>query len=100
MVKTNYHINEFFYFISAFMVTLRPIVIVYLLGLEKLTNGFGLNMMTMGFSGLIGVPVATAIFEATGTYSYSFFLTGCFFTLSGGLMIAALHVHLWKQRKN
>lgn len=81
------------------MVTLRPIVIVYLLGLNKLTNGFGLNMMTMGFSGLLGVPIATAVFEATKTYTYTFFITGLFFLLSGVLMIASLHVHLWIQRK-
>lgn len=97
MVMTN---RILLLFIPAFMVTLRPIVIVYLLGLEKLTNGFGLNMMTMGFSGLLGVPVATAITEATKTYTYTFFLTGCFFFLSGALMISALHVHRWKQRMN
>lgn len=92
--------SSFSLHISAFMVTLRPIVIVYLLGLKKLTNGLGLNMMTMGFSGLIGVPIATAIFDATKTYTYPFFLTGFFFLLSGVLMISSLHIHRWNQCKH
>lgn len=57
-------------------------------------------MMTMGFSGLIALPIATIIKSATDDYTYVFVLAGVSYVTSGILIISALHIHKQKQRKN
>lgn len=38
--------------------SLRTIIVVELMGLEKLTNAFGLLMMFQGIATIIGAPIA------------------------------------------
>ena len=38
--------------------SLRPIIVVDLLGLEKLTNGFGLILLFQGLGAVAGAPLA------------------------------------------
>jgi len=44
--------------ISAAFVSLRSIIIVELLGIEKLTNSFGVVVLCQGLSTFIGTPIA------------------------------------------
>lgn len=44
-------------FIACFS-ALRSIIVVDLLGLEKLTNAFGMLMMFQGIAAIIGAPLA------------------------------------------
>jgi hypothetical protein len=44
--------------VSAAFVSLRSIIMVELMGLEKLTNAFGLVTMCQGLSAFIGAPIA------------------------------------------
>lgn len=46
------------YILTGCFATLRSIVIVELLGLEKLTNAFGLLLLFQGIASIIGAPVA------------------------------------------
>lgn len=45
-------------FFSAAFASLRSILLVELLGLEKLTNAFGLLLLFQGIAGIFGSPVA------------------------------------------
>lgn len=42
---------------TATFISLAPVVIVELVGLEKLTNGFGLICMVRGITAIIGPPL-------------------------------------------
>ncbi|XP_035829718.1 uncharacterized protein LOC101846861 [Aplysia californica] len=82
--------------VAAF-ISLSSIIICDRMGLEKLTNAFGLMSMVRGISGMIGPPFAGFLFDSSGTYDLSFYL--------GGLLLfigAACHVflHLPCFRKN
>ncbi|KAL3886291.1 hypothetical protein ACJMK2_026298 [Sinanodonta woodiana] len=69
---------------TAAYTSLTSIILCDLLGLEKLTNAFGLLSMSRGISGIIGPPLAGAVFQATGHYDVSFFLGGGLFLLGAG----------------
>jgi MCP family monocarboxylic acid transporter-like MFS transporter 14 len=56
--------------------------VVDLLGLEKLTNAFGLLLLFQGVAAVFGAPIAGAFKVATGNYDASFYL-------SGGLLLAS-----------
>lgn len=45
-------------FISACFSALRSILVVDLMGLEKLTNAFGILMLFQGLAAAIGAPIA------------------------------------------
>lgn len=78
---------------------MRPIVFVKLLGLERLTNAFGLSAVVIGIGILSGTPIASALFERTQSFVMAFVLCGVLFISSGFLIISAFHVYLWQERK-
>lgn len=49
---------EYFYFLPAFFTPLTPLFLVKYLGLEKLTNSFGLLSMIKGLATMAGPPLA------------------------------------------
>ena len=73
----------------ASLVTLTSIVLVDVLGLEKLTSAFGLLTMFRGLATMMGPPLAGLVYEAAGSYSPSFFLAGSFFVLAGLISVLA-----------
>nr|CAH0110447.1 unnamed protein product [Daphnia galeata] len=52
--------------------SLRSILMVELLGLENLTNAFGLCLMFTGVSATVGGPLASMFYDATNDYDASF----------------------------
>lgn len=52
------------------------------MGLDKLTNAFGLLILFRGAAAIVGSPLAGAILDATGSYSIPFFVAGGLFALS------------------
>jgi MCP family monocarboxylic acid transporter-like MFS transporter 14 len=71
-----------FGFCVAAYISLTSIVLVDLLGLDNLTSAFGLLVLFRGVSSMVGPPVAGAVFDATQSYDFSFFM-------AGGFLIAA-----------
>jgi len=63
--------------------SLRSILIVELIGLEKLTNGFGLLLLFQGVAAAIGSPIAGYCMEVTGDHNVTFLLSGSLILLSG-----------------
>ncbi|KAG5678545.1 hypothetical protein PVAND_008212 [Polypedilum vanderplanki] len=80
---TSYIIMAFFFGLAiAGYISLTSIILVDLLGLEKLTNAFGLLILFRGVAAIIGTPLAGAIYEATQSYDIPFFTAGALFGLS------------------
>ncbi|XP_060073573.1 monocarboxylate transporter 14-like [Ylistrum balloti] len=77
-------------------ISLTSIIICDLLGLEKLTNAFGLLTMARGIAGIYGPPVAGLVFQEYGSYDASFYMGGFMFTI-GSFFHLALHLPCLKR---
>lgn len=77
------YLNKLIIFIfSAAYISLTSIILVDLLGLDKLTNAFGLLILFRGAAAIVGSPLAGMIYDATHTYSIPFYMAGFLFLLS------------------
>ena len=72
---------------------LKTIVLVELLGLDSLTSAFSLLSLFEGIAGIIGTPIAGAIYDSAGSYDIPFYVAGAFFILAGFLSLAAQLLH-------
>ncbi|XP_008556560.1 monocarboxylate transporter 12 isoform X2 [Microplitis demolitor] len=63
-------------------ISLTSIILVDLLGLDKLTNAFGLLILFRGAAAIIGSPLAGSVYDATNSYSIPFFMAAFFFLIS------------------
>ncbi|XP_058455103.1 monocarboxylate transporter 2 isoform X4 [Malaya genurostris] len=70
-------------------ISLTSIILVDLLGLDKLTNAFGLLILFRGAATIVGSPLAGALYDATQEYSLPFFVAGGLFGLSAIFSFAA-----------
>ncbi|XP_063838509.1 monocarboxylate transporter 12 [Ostrinia nubilalis] len=64
-------------------VGLTSVVLVDLLGLERLTNAFGLLLLFQGIASLIGPPFAGWLYDAVESYAPAFYVAGGTISLSG-----------------
>ncbi|CAH1972935.1 unnamed protein product [Acanthoscelides obtectus] len=80
--------------------SLRSIVVVDLMGLEKLTNAFGLLLLFQGMAAIIGAPLAGAFMMATGSYDACFYLSGGVLLLSAILCYPLNWVNKWENKRN
>lgn len=74
------------FFIAPF-ISLTSVILVELLGLEKLTNSFGLLLLFRGLASVVGPPFAGWLCDATGNYTASFFTGGAML-----MMCAIMHM--------
>ncbi|GJQ77081.1 hypothetical protein Trydic_g23652 [Trypoxylus dichotomus] len=74
-------------FSFAIILSLRPILIVELFGLEKLSNSFGILMMFYGMACLMGIPIAGLIYNLTNSYDIPFLFASSSIIISGILLI-------------
>nr|CAD7400917.1 unnamed protein product [Timema poppensis] len=79
--------------------SLRSIIIVDLMGLDNLTNAFGLLLLFQGISAAIGSPIAGAFMDATGSYDASFYLSGTLILVSAILCYPLNRVNRWEKRR-
>jgi MFS family permease len=80
--------------------SLRSILIVELMGLDKLTNAFGLLLLFQGIAAVIGSPIAGLFFDATGSYDASFYLSGSLILVSGILCYPLKRLNAWEMQKS
>ncbi|KAL4712921.1 hypothetical protein ACJJTC_011991 [Scirpophaga incertulas] len=64
-------------------VGLTSVVLVDLLGLDKLTNAFGLLLLFQGIASLIGPPLAGWLYDVLQSFAPAFFVAGGTISLSG-----------------
>ncbi|XP_037087521.1 monocarboxylate transporter 12-like [Pollicipes pollicipes] len=74
-----------FGFFVAGYISLTCIVLVDLLGIDKLSNSFGLLILFRGTASMVGPPVAGALFDYTGDYDVSFYAAGGLLLLASGI---------------
>ncbi|ETN80248.1 transporter, major facilitator family protein [Necator americanus] len=86
-----------FGFIISAYICLTSIVLSDLLGLEKLTNSFGLLVVARGIASLAGSPFAGLVYDVTQSYSAAFFFAGFVIVISGLISCAIPFVHKWKR---
>ncbi|CAG9854191.1 unnamed protein product [Phyllotreta striolata] len=79
--------------------SIRSIAVVDLLGLEKLTNAFGLLLMFQGIAAIIGAPLAGAFQTLTGSYNACFYLSGGVLLFSAILCYPLNWINAWEKRK-
>lgn len=72
-----------FGFSSGGYVSLTSVLIVDLLGLEKLTDAFGILLVFQGIATSIGPPIVGIIFDNFHSYVFAFVLTGTMIAISG-----------------
>ncbi|XP_031622504.1 uncharacterized protein LOC116340250 isoform X4 [Contarinia nasturtii] len=63
-------------------ISLTSIILVDLLGLDKLTNAFGLLILFRGAAAIVGSPLAGAVYDVTQSYDIPFFMAAGFFAIS------------------
>lgn len=76
-------------FSAAGYISLTSIILVDLLGLDKLTNAFGLLILFRGAAAIIGSPLAGAVYDATNSYDIPFFMASLFFGISAATSFLA-----------
>ncbi|XP_013393838.1 monocarboxylate transporter 12 [Lingula anatina] len=85
-------------FIGAY-VGLTSVILVDLLGLERLTSSFGLVLMFQGIATLIGPPIVGWVFDGTNSYDIAFYITGSMVALSGMMLFVIPQVQRWQDKK-
>ncbi|XP_043258205.1 monocarboxylate transporter 14 [Colletes gigas] len=80
--------------------SLRSILVVDLLGLEKLTNAFGLLLLFQGVAAAIGAPLAGVFMDATGSYDASFYLSGSLIFVSALICYPLKRINQWETGKS
>jgi len=73
---------------SGAYVGLTSVVLVDLLGLDKLTNAFGLLLMFQGIASVIGPPIIGALYDSIGDYDAGFYFAGTMIFISGAMLFA------------
>ena len=68
-------------FFTTFFI-LKTIILVELVGLDKLTSAFSLVALFEGIAAIIGAPIAGVVGEAAEGYDMTFYIAGGFFILS------------------
>lgn len=88
------------YFVStACFSALRSIIAVDLMGIEKLTNAFGILMLFQGLAAVVGTPIAGALYESTKSFDYSFYFAGTLITLSAVLCYPLKIINRWEKKR-
>lgn len=68
---------------------LTSIILVNLLGLDKLTNAFGLLLLFRGVAAMLGTPLAGTLYSINESYTIPFLVAGGLFAVSAGLSFLA-----------
>ena len=64
-------------------VSLLPVVLVDLVGIQQMTSSFGFLNLVNGVGGIIGAPLAGWVYDLTRSYDSAFHLMGVIFLISG-----------------
>lgn len=67
--------------------TLVPEIVVNLISLDNFTGAYGLLLLIQGIAGLIGPPIAGWLYDISGSYDTTFYLSGLCILASGILVI-------------
>lgn len=80
-------------------VGLTSVILVDLLGLDKLTNAFGLLLLFQGIASLVGPPAAGWLYDAFMSYDPGFYLAGLTIAASGVMLYFIPYLQRLQERK-
>ncbi|XP_050426328.1 uncharacterized protein LOC126836747 isoform X2 [Adelges cooleyi] len=81
-------------------VGLTSVILVDLLGLDKLTNAFGVLLLFQGLASLVGPPLAGWLYDWLQSYNPAFYLSGANIAISGLMLFAIPYVQRrYKQKE-
>ncbi|XP_025198138.1 monocarboxylate transporter 5-like [Melanaphis sacchari] len=80
-------------------VGLTSVILVDLLGLDKLTNAFGILLLFQGIASLVGPPIAGWLFDIMGSYNPGFYLSGSNIAVSGLMLFTIPYMQRRLERK-
>ncbi|CAG2107617.1 unnamed protein product, partial [Medioppia subpectinata] len=80
-------------------VSLTSVILVDLLGIEKLTNAFGILLLFQGVASFIGPPIIGWLFDMSGSYDPGFYLAGCMIAMSGIMLYFIAFAKYFKSLK-
>ncbi|KAG7208520.1 hypothetical protein KM043_014739 [Ampulex compressa] len=86
-------------FTAGAYVGLTSVILVDLLGLNRLTNAFGLLLLFQGFASLLGPPVAGWLYDSLISYDPGFYVAGTMIAISG-LMLFFIPTIQRRKEKN
>ncbi|XP_061194874.1 monocarboxylate transporter 13-like isoform X2 [Saccostrea echinata] len=66
-------------------------------GTDRLTSAVGLWFFLLGLGSLTGPPIAGLVLDVTGSYKYSYILSGLFVLLASGFSLLA---SIWRESKD
>lgn len=87
-----YDFSSFVIYASVFGFTigayvgLTSVILVDLLGLDRLTNAFGLLLLFQGIASLLGPPIAGWLYDALCSYDPGFYVSGVTIAASGVML--------------
>ncbi|KAL3280632.1 hypothetical protein HHI36_003868 [Cryptolaemus montrouzieri] len=81
-------------------VGLTSVILVDLLGLDRLTNAFGLLLLFQGIASLVGPPIGGALYDLWLSYDYAFYLSGATVAMSGLMLFIIPPVQRCLEKKN
>ncbi|XP_055371140.1 monocarboxylate transporter 14 [Condylostylus longicornis] len=93
-----FYASVFGFTIGAY-VGLTSVILVDLLGLDKLTNAFGLLLLFQGIASLVGPPFAGWLYDITESYNPGFILAGGFITISGIMLFLIPPIQRYLDKK-
>ncbi|XP_073833642.1 monocarboxylate transporter 1 [Musca autumnalis] len=93
-----FYCSVFGFTIGAY-VGLTSVILVDLLGLEKLTNAFGILLLFQGVASLIGPPIGGWMYDITLSYAPAFILAGIMIAISGLMMFVVPPIQRRQARK-
>lgn len=79
--------------------SMRSILVVEYLGLEQLTNSFGLFLLFQGLGALIGYPIAGFLYDYTESYDISFYVSGAFLLFSAVMCYPVDAISRWEKTR-
>ncbi|KAI1725446.1 major facilitator superfamily domain-containing protein [Ditylenchus destructor] len=88
-----------FAFGAACFAALRSIICVELLGIDKLTNAYGMLMLFMGIAALIGPPFAALLKNLTNSFNMSFYVMGGIMVLSGLISLPLRRINKYEMSR-
>lgn len=88
-----------FGFIISAYICLTSIVLTDLLGLDRLTNAFGILVVSRSIACFIGTPVAGFVYEKTNSYTASFCFAGVLILLGGFATVIISIQHYLAERR-
>ncbi|XP_026749154.1 monocarboxylate transporter 2 [Galleria mellonella] len=81
--------------------SLRSILVVEYIGLEQLTNCFGLFLLFQGLGALLGAPIAGFIMDQTEkNYNVTFAVSGTFLLFSAVMCYPIDRISRWEKTRN